>query len=583
MVVRRTAARRVAAVFLLALASLAVWAPARSWAVQPGAVSAITWGQSRADVDREVELLRANGARYVRANINWVALEPDGRGSIDAGALANYDYAIDKVIAAGMQVVMPVSDGVPYWASGDPRKYVDGSGTKRWDKFYPPANYADYGDIVRRVAEHYAPRGVHVYEIWNEPNLAYFWSAGPNPAEYVKMLRAAYPAVKQADPASTVLLGGLSKSDFEYLEGVYRAGGRDYFDAVAVHPYTYGVDPTVSWNGVNAGEDPARISKNAFPAIKEIRRSMEAFGDSAKKVWITEFGYSTTSADGGVSQSTQASFLTKAYTYAQQFPWVEAMLWYSARNNPWAADRDDYEAQFGLVTSTWAPKAGLAAFKAFAETAGAPAPAPAPSPWPTPSPAPAPANRAPSVALTSPTGGATFTSGLTLEATATDDAGVDRVEFRVDGKLVATDRTAPYGASWTAGRGVKLGDHKVSAKAYDALGLSATATATVRRVSTATFTRIVTPRVTTASRSRVVVRGRIPAALRGIARVDVEVQRHSRATRRWHVRGRARAAVRGARYRAAVQARRGRWRVRVVVRPDADARAVSSRLVRFTV
>ena len=79
------------------------------------------------------------------------------------------------------------------------------------------------------------------------------------------------------------------------------------------------------------------------------------------------------------------------------------------------------------------------------------------------------------------------------------------------------------------------------------------------------------------------VRGRIPAALRGVARVDVEVQRHSRATRRWHVRGRMRAAVRGGRYRAAVRARRGRWRVRVVVRPDAGVRAVSSRLVRFTV
>ena len=43
---------------------------------------------------------------------------------------------------------------------------------------------------------------------------------------------------------STVLLGGLSKSDFAYLEAVYRAGGGDYFDAVAVQPYTYGVDPT---------------------------------------------------------------------------------------------------------------------------------------------------------------------------------------------------------------------------------------------------------------------------------------------------------------------------------------------------
>jgi hypothetical protein len=392
-----------------------------------------------------------------------------------------------------------------------------------------------------------------------------------------------------------VLLGGLSKNDFEYLEGVYRAGGRDYFDAVAVHPYTYGVDPTVSWNGVNAGEDPARLSKNAFPAIKEIRRSMEAFGDAAKKVWITEFGYSTTTGDGGVSASTQAAFLTKAYTYVQQLPWVETMLWCSARNNPWTSDRDDYESQFGLVTAAWAPKPSLSAFKAFAATIPSPTaapsptstpfPTPTPTPTPSPTPTPTPANRPPTVALSSPAAGAVFTSGLTLEATATDDAKVERVEFRVDGKPVATDRSAPFAATWTAGRNVKLGDHQVSGKAYDAQGLSATATVTVRRVrqAAATFTRLVAPRVTPTSRSRVVVRGPIPGTLRGRARVDVEVQRHSDRTRRWHTRARTRARVRNGRYRAAVRAGRGRWRVRTLVRPSVGTRAVSSRRVKFTV
>jgi hypothetical protein len=590
MVVHRPLALCAAAAVLFLLASLA--ATPAAWAVQPGAVSAITWGQSRADVDREVELLRANGARYVRANINWAGLEPDRKGVFDAGALANYDYAIDKVLAAGMQVVMPISDGVPYWASADPDKHIDASGTRRWDHFYPPADFADYGDVVRRVAAHYAPRGVHVYEIWNEPNLVYFWSAGPDPAEYVKMLKAGYGAIKQADPASTVLLGGLSKNDFEYLEGVYRAGGGGHFDAVAVHPYTYGVDPTVSWNGVNAGEDPSRISKNAFPAIKEIRRTMEAFGDASKKVWITEFGYSTTSQDGGVSQSTQAAFLTKAYTYAQQFPWVEAMLWYSARNNPWTADRDDYGSQFGLVSAKWTPMASLSAFKSFASTV-APAPAPAPDPAPTavatpvatPPPASSPVNRPPSIDLTSPVQGATFVSSLTLAAAATDDVAVERVEFRVDGKLVFTDRSAPYQTTWTPGRNIKLGDHQVSARAYDAQGLAATATVTVRRVAkaSATFTRVIAPRVSTTSRSRVLVRGRVPRRLRGDgARVHVEVQRRGRATRRWQTRARKRAAVHRGRYRAAVRARSGRWRVRVVVDGGAGDRAVGARIVRFS-
>src|SRR4051794_27320392 len=335
-------------------------------AAEPGAVASITWGESRADVDRDVAMLQASGARYVRTNVNWSALEPDRKGTMSSYTLGEYDYAIDRARAAGLKVIMPVADGVPYWASADPAKHVDAGGARRWDRFYPPANYADYGDIVRFVVTHFAARGVHVYEMWNEPNLSYFWSSGPNATEYVKMLKAGYGAAKAADPGSTVLLGGLSKNDFAYLEQVYQAGGGPYFDAAAVHPYTYGVDPTVAWNGANADEDHTRISKYAFPGIKEIRRTMDAHGDTAKGLWITEFGYSTTTHDGGVSEATQAAYLTKAYKYVEQFPWVKVMLWYSARNTPWNADADDYESRFGLATTDWQLKPSFEALRANA-------------------------------------------------------------------------------------------------------------------------------------------------------------------------------------------------------------------------
>jgi len=73
---------------------------------------------------------------------------------------------------------------------------------------------------------------------------------------------------KAADGHSTVLLGGLSGNDYEYLRGVYDAGGGPYFDAVSVHPYTGTVDPTVSLGGGPGG----RLSMWAFPALAEIKR-----------------------------------------------------------------------------------------------------------------------------------------------------------------------------------------------------------------------------------------------------------------------------------------------------------------------
>src|SRR5690606_21478754 len=56
-------------------------------------------------------------------------------------------------------------------------------------------------------------------------------------------------------------------------------------------------------------------------------------------------------------------------------------------------------------------------------------------------------NAAPTISLTSPTSGQTFAEGanVSLAATASDSDGeVVRVEFYVDGSLIATDTSAPY-------------------------------------------------------------------------------------------------------------------------------------------
>jgi len=351
-----------------AVAALALTGAAQAAAV--GVVADVTWGQPRADVDREIELLQAAGVDWIRANVNWAGLEPDRKGAISAGQLAEYDYAVDRARAAGLRVLMPISDGVPYWASGDPQKRVAADGKRHWNRFYQPANPADYGDIVRFVVDHFRVKGVHTYEIWNEPNHEWFWPSGPSPAAYVSLLKAGYLAAKAADSGATVLLGGLAKSDFEYLEGVYRAGGGGYFDAVAVHPYTYGVDPAVSWNGVNPGEDPQRISKNAFPAIREIKKTMDAHGDGDKQVWITEFGFSTTTQTGGVSEAQQAAYLEKAYAYVDRLPWVHSAFWYAARNSPFADDRDAYEDRFGLFATDWRLKPSYRALSEHASRGG---------------------------------------------------------------------------------------------------------------------------------------------------------------------------------------------------------------------
>jgi plastocyanin len=86
-----------------------------------------------------------------------------------------------------------------------------------------------------------------------------------------------------------------------------------------------------------------------------------------------------------------------------------------------------------------------------------------------------PPNTPPSVSITSPQNGAKFTTGanILIEAVASDNKGVARVEFFVDGNLIATDFSAPYSASLT---NVAVGNYFLTATAFDAEGLSATST-----------------------------------------------------------------------------------------------------------
>ena len=75
----------------------------------------------------------------------------------------------------------------------------------------------------------------------------------------------------------------------------------------------------------------------------------------------------------------------------------------------------------------------------------------------------------PSVSLIDPREGETIRGTVEMWATATDDVGVTRVDFFVDGTRVATDTSAPYIFSWNS-LTVPDGAHTVNVRAWDACG-----------------------------------------------------------------------------------------------------------------
>jgi hypothetical protein len=350
----RRLARFVATVVTLAIASLAT--PSLAQAVEPGLSPDLSWGISNADQDRTAAALKDVGSRWVRLNVEWGSTETSNN-TYDSWMLSHYDRAVNVARAAGQRVLMLVSQS-PAWASGSS------------DKQAPPQNPADYADFVRFLAARWAGK-VEAWEIWNEPNLSRFWPTGPSPAKYTELLKAAYPAIKQGDANAKVVFAGPSTNDYDFIEGAYAAGAKGYFDVMATHPYSC-KSPEAVW------QSNGRISQFAYLGYREIRKAMLARGDD-KPIWFTEMGWSTSTQECGVSEATQADYLTKAFKLAAQDSYVQVAFWYNFRNNYWMHDADDVESRYGLLRSDFSHKPSYDAFKACASGACGSAASTAPS------------------------------------------------------------------------------------------------------------------------------------------------------------------------------------------------------------
>jgi hypothetical protein len=349
----RTAAglRALVASFMVSLAFTA----SSATAAEPGVISDLNWGLTSAQQQTEVSRLTELRVRWIRLNLEWAAVET-ARGSYSATELANMDRSIDLARSTGARVMLVVFRA-PAWASGSTTKTT-------------PNDPADFARFMRFLAERYAGR-VSAYEIWNEQDLPRFWTGGPNPLAYTALLKAAYPAVKAADPAARVVFGGLDYTWYgiNFLGEAYAAGAKGYFDAMGVHAYTLcGTRDPMETKVYPDGT----VMEGSFARYRNLRKTMLANGDD-KPIWITEFGWNTSSATcdrsagvyyGGVSESTQADFLTKAYKLLEGDPYVEVALWYMSRN--WASDADTPNTRYGLMSNSFVPKPAFSAFKAYA-------------------------------------------------------------------------------------------------------------------------------------------------------------------------------------------------------------------------
>lgn len=261
-----------------------------------------------------LDSLRWAGATSVRIDLSWAMLQPTSAAGYDAWGVGFADRVIAMANDRGLTPLIMLWM-TPGWANDD-------SGERAL-----PDDPADYARVARFAATRWRGQ-VAGWEVWNEPNSAGYMT-GADPAAYVRLLRAAYPALKAGDPAAPVITGGVEYNDTDWLTRMYDAGARGYFDAVATHPYM----------GI-ADADPAVVddgTKWTFTHAAAVHQLMVSRGDGYKKLWFTEFGWSShgTAAGApnwlrGVTESVQSTYLAKAADLVDStMPYVQAMYWYA--------------------------------------------------------------------------------------------------------------------------------------------------------------------------------------------------------------------------------------------------------------
>jgi hypothetical protein len=445
-------------------------------------------------------------------NITWLrtgALRP--ASSLGGDTTDGHQVIVDLAHASGVRLLVGLNKNDPVRDLGTEEQ------RQAWREWL--------GNTVDRFKG-----SVKHWMVKNETNLGEAWnidaSDGSNQAvyeasvqRYVLHLQDSYEVIKAHDPEAQVLIAGISEWRMErYVDALIKFEAYRYFDILAIHPY---------------GTDPSRVLSrfNAFKARIADRPEW-----TAKPIWVTEIGFNTSWTDKSgyvTSEQQKAENLARTLNLLRDNGASLPIFWYDLRENSSTASgfglllkdkttlATTYYPAYSTYRNLWTAESPTSTLSVTPTDTDTPTPThtsestpvetpsstatdtPTPTPTatttdtptatptatasrtPTPPPTSTPTatptaavdTAPPSVAITSPSNGATVVpnANVTIGASATDNFGVQRVQFYVSGVLKCSDTTAPYTCTWKvpAKKGVS---YPLVARGYDAAGNVGTST-----------------------------------------------------------------------------------------------------------
>lgn len=316
-------------------------------------IGGVSAGESLTRIDAEVAAAHSLHARLIRVEMPWAQFQPTSATSFAQRTITASDRLVEDAAKDHIGVIALV-DRTPCWASTAPALVMSACvpGRSIGQAYaWPPREAAAFGAFTGWLAKRYG-NNLAAIEVWNEPDQSnqHFLAGPEKPAQYAKLLRAAYPAIKQADSQITVLAGSLVGSNGTFLNALYAAGIGGYYDGISVHFYN--------------------LTLGSLRAFREVQLAHH----DRTPLWLDEFGWTSCwparnveQEQACVSQSVQAQNMASMIHELARTSYVAAAALYELQ--------DSSNESFGVLSAAGKRKPS---FYALAKALRSPFTAPAP-------------------------------------------------------------------------------------------------------------------------------------------------------------------------------------------------------------
>lgn len=320
------------------------------------------------DAGRASAAARQAGATWDRALFLWQEIQPNGPTDwqldryVDAAALG-------PTLSSGVPVV-GVVQGTPAWADTDWHDAAAGVPTGLDLPLEDSRN--TFGQFMLRLARTYKGR-ISTWVLWNEPDFlpgesGTWWTWSGSAADFAKLLRTGYRAIKQADPTATVVF----PSTTYFADAVH---GRDLFLARVLAELNS--DPDARKNGFYFDAVGLNLycSLDAVYRVYGVYQSVLDSFQLQKPIWLTETNCpvyndpaTPESPNGRITTDEQSAYLLEAIALARAAGY-QRVGWYSMVDH---APSSGIVDRWGLLRSDGSPRPAYRALQVASQYLASP-------------------------------------------------------------------------------------------------------------------------------------------------------------------------------------------------------------------